>query len=53
MNNFEPEIKKIRRHSQIGLWGSVGVVILASFFLYASPVHFTQTTQVSLSLIHI
>ena len=47
MNNFEPEIKKIRHHSQIGLWGSVGVVVLASFFLYASPVHFTQTTQVS------
>lgn len=47
MNNFEPEIKKIRRYSQMGLWGSVAVAILASFFLFVSPVQFTQTTQVT------
>lgn len=40
---YETEIKKIRRSAQTGLWGSVAVVILASFFLYVSPVHFTQT----------
>lgn len=40
---FETEIKKIRRYSQWGLWGSVAVVILASFFLYVSPVQFIQT----------
>lgn len=43
---FEPEIKKIRRYSQIGLLGSAVVAIIACFFLYVSPVHFTQTTQV-------
>ncbi len=47
MNNYESEIKKIRRYSQTGLWGSVGVGILATFFLYVSPVHFTQTSQVT------
>ena len=46
MNNFETEIKKIRRYSQTGLWGSMAVAILSCFFLYVSPVHFTQTTQV-------
>ena len=40
---FEIEIKKIRRYSQTGLWGSVAMVILSSFFLYVSPVRFTQT----------
>lgn len=40
---YETEIKKIRRYSQTGLWGSVAVVILASFFLYVSPVRFMQT----------
>lgn len=45
MNNQERYIKKIRRHSQTGLWGSVAVVILASFFLYVSPVHFMQSTH--------
>ena len=44
---FETEIKKIRRYSQMGLWGAVTVVILASFFVFVSPVHFTQTTQMS------
>ncbi len=43
MKNLENEIKKIRRYSQTGLWGSVAVVILASFFLYVSPVRFMQT----------
>ena len=43
MNSFEIEIKKIRRYSQTGLWGSVAAVILASFFLYVSPVRFMQT----------
>jgi hypothetical protein len=40
---LETEIKKIRRYSQTGLWGSVAMVILASFFLYVSPVRFMQT----------
>ena len=44
---FETEIKKIRRYSQMGLWGAVTVVILASFFVFVSPVHFTQNTQMS------
>lgn len=43
---YETEIKKIRRYSQTGLWGSMAVVILSAFFLYVSPVPFTQTTQV-------
>lgn len=41
---FENEIKKIRRYSQTGLWGSMAVVILACFFLYVSPVQFKQPT---------
>lgn len=41
---YETEIKKIRRYSQTGLWGSVAVVILSALFLFVSPVHFTQTT---------
>ena len=47
MNDFGIEIKKIRRYSQMGLWGSVAMVILSSFFLYVSPVRFTQTSQTS------
>ena len=47
MKNLENEIKKIRRYSQTGLWGSVAMVILASFFLYASPMRFTQTNHTS------
>jgi cobalamin synthase len=44
---FETEFKKIRRYSQTGLWGSVAVVILASFFLYVSPARFAQTEHTS------
>lgn len=44
---FETEIKKIKRTSQICLWGSVAVVILTALFLYATPWCFTQTRQVS------
>ncbi len=42
---FEKEIKTIKRTSQIGLWGSVGVVIVAGLFLYASPWRFPQQTD--------
>lgn len=42
---FKKETDKIRRSSQLGLWGSVGVVILAALFLYASPWRFPQQTE--------
>lgn len=41
---FKKELDTIRRSSQIGLWGSVGVVILAGLFLYASPWRFSGQT---------
>ena len=37
MNDY---IKTVRRSSNIGLWGSVGVVILAALFSYAAPWRF-------------
>lgn len=42
---FKKETDKIRRYSQIGLWGSVAVVVLAALFLYASPWRFPQQTE--------
>ena len=42
---FELEIAKIRRYSQIGLWGSVAMVILTGLFLYASPWRFAPQTD--------
>lgn len=37
---LEKETKSIRRNSQIGLWGSVGVVILTALFHLVSPYRF-------------
>lgn len=42
---YESETKKIRRSAQLGLWGSVAVVILASVFLYASPWRFSAQSE--------
>lgn len=42
---YESETKKIKRSAQLGLWGSVAVVILASVFLYASPWRFSAQSE--------
>lgn len=42
---FKKETDRIKRNSQIGLWGSVTVVILISLFLYASPWRFPMQTD--------
>ena len=42
MNN-EEYTKSVRRYANIGLWGSVGVVIVAAFFQLASPWRFYPT----------
>ncbi len=42
---FKKETDRIKRNSQIGLWGSVTVVILVSLFLYASPWRFPMQTD--------
>lgn len=39
MNNQE-YTKSVKRYANIGLWGSVGVVIIAAFFQLASPWRF-------------
>lgn len=42
---FEKEKNTIKHASQMGLWGSVGVVIVAGLFLYASPWRFAPQTE--------
>ncbi|MBR1550537.1 MAG: hypothetical protein IJ634_07880 [Bacteroidales bacterium] len=42
---FEKETKKIKNTSQVGLWGSAAVVILAALFLYASPWRFPMQSE--------
>ncbi len=42
---FKKETDRIKRNSQIGLWGSVTMVILISLFLYASPWRFPMQTD--------
>lgn len=42
---YKKEIDIIKRTSQIGLWGSVLVVILAGLFLYASPWRFSAQSE--------
>jgi hypothetical protein len=42
---LEKETKKIRTSSQVGLWGSVAVVILSALFLYASPCRFPMQSD--------
>lgn len=39
------ELDTIKRTSQIGLWGSVAVVILSALFVYASPWRFAGQTE--------
>lgn len=41
---LEKETQSIKRSSQMGLWGSVGVVIVAGLFQYASPWRFEGQT---------
>lgn len=42
---YKKETDRIKRMSQIGLWGSVAVVIIASLFLFASPWRFPAQTE--------
>jgi hypothetical protein len=44
---FENEIKKIKRNSQVCLWGSVGMVFLVALFIYIGRWHFLQTREVA------
>ncbi|MBQ8702796.1 MAG: hypothetical protein IJ524_00280 [Bacteroidales bacterium] len=41
------EVKTIRRSSRLGLWGSVGVVMLTVLFMYVSPWRFYPTSHTS------
>ena len=45
---YEKEIKKIQRSSRIGLWGSVGAVMLTVVFIYAAPWRFYPSEHTSL-----
>lgn len=42
---MKDNLKLIQRHSSIGLWGSVGVVILTALFLFASPWRFAPQSD--------
>lgn len=42
---YRKETDSIRKYAQVGLWGAVAAVILASLFLYASPWTFGQQSD--------